>query len=57
MYVEISLGTVITLKCKIIIQKKIWYDLFLFILLQWNLTHPDTSVPRLNVRKTEFPDK
>ena len=25
--------------------------------IQWNLTYPDTSVPRLNVWITEFPDK
>ena len=25
--------------------------------MQWSLTYPDTSVPRLTVRITEFPDK
>ena len=25
--------------------------------VQWSLTYPDTSVPRLIVRITEFPDK
>ena len=27
------------------------------IYIQWNLTYPDTSVPRLTVRLTEFQDK
>ena len=28
-----------------------------YLCLQWSLTYPDTSVPRLTVRITEFPVK
>ena len=31
--------------------------LFVFLCIQWSLTYPDTSVPRLTVQITEYPDK